>query len=196
MIKMLCPTATAARFLPVRGSKRRNWAPKAELGAQVGRLGPSRRVGRLDEGGAQPRTARACASAAAFGCAAVGKRVISTPLWSDKHFGGASAPPANGIQQHHRLLNRAHPLRDLRTHPLNDLVKEIAVRQLLSHEEALLRLELAGERLLKLRDLLAQAPARQLSQRQLSQRRRIGSAGASATPPTNASDQRRKDVAP
>ncbi len=74
----------------------------------------------------------------------------------------SDTPPhaRDGIEQRHRLLKRAHTLPDLRTHPLKESIPEVDVHELLGNQEALMRLELAGQRLLQGRDLLAQAPAR------------------------------------
>jgi len=54
----------------------------------------------------------------------------------------------NGIEQRHRLLKRAHPLRDLRTDPRDKHIQEVDVGQLLGEHKALMDTKLASKRLL------------------------------------------------
>jgi hypothetical protein len=56
-----------------------------------------------------------------------------TPVYADlghQYFGGAPTDARNGVEQRHRLLKTAHPLRDLRTHLRDKLVQAVDVRWL------------------------------------------------------------------
>src|SRR5579859_8225641 len=75
---------------------------------------------------------------------------------------GASAYARNGVQVPQRRLERAQPLGHLRTHPLDQLVQRVEMRQLLCEQEALVDPDTASEGALQLRQLVAELAFGQL----------------------------------
>jgi hypothetical protein len=150
----------------------------------------------FDQGGAQPGASLPRPPRAAFAGALIVARTQPGPGREAARSGEAaqiradlgeqdlSRPPANArnrLQLLQRWLNRAQALSNRSAHPLQTGIEEIDVGELLRDQEALMRAEMAGERLLQLGNLLAQS-----STRQLRERRRIG----------RSPDQRLQDVAP
>src|SRR5262249_4845292 len=72
--------------------------------------------------------------------------------------------PCPGTGSPRSQYTRAQALGNLRSHPLQGGVEEVDGRQLLSEQEALVRSDLASQRLLQLRDLLAQAATSEVGQ--------------------------------
>jgi hypothetical protein len=173
MTRILCPTATTARFLPLRGSKRRYWAPKYVALVRPAACAASTSAARSQGLPLRVRLTRppTAALAGAFVVAwrhtcprrQVGGGWEACHVHADlghEHFGGAPTDARNGVEQRHGLLKRAHALRDLGVHQRDEVVQEVDVRQLLCNQEALVGLKLAGKRLLELGHLLAQSPTR------------------------------------
>jgi hypothetical protein len=74
---------------------------------------------------------------------------------SDEDLRDAPPNPGNRSEQHHRLRTRADTLSDLATDPLKEPIQDIKVDELLGAHETLMRLELARECLLAVRERLA-----------------------------------------
>src|SRR5215207_1491970 len=73
--------------------------------------------------------------------------------------------PRDCLQSLNCFSERTHPLGKLRTQLLDGLLEEVDVRQLLGHEEALVRSGTSPRSSLQLRDLRPQLPSSQLGHR-------------------------------
>src|SRR6266852_8997454 len=71
----------------------------------------------------------------------------------------------DNIESFNRRLETGQPFSHLRAYALDRLVQIVNMRELLGDDEALVGSEVAGQRPLELWDLLAHAPASELSQR-------------------------------
>ena len=103
------------------------------------------------------------------GARRVGKRRHVGADLRDQHLRRPSADPGNGRQPLQRVLNRAQPLGDLRTHLRDAGIQEVDVGQLPRQQEALMGANAPRQRPLQRRELVAQPALGQLRHR-----RRIG----------------------
>ena len=141
------------------------------LRLERGPLGAAGCLGRLGERSTQPRTALPRLAAALLAGTLVVARTHPRPRrevvsrreplhvradLGDQHFGRPLPDAGDGVQSRHRRGEGLGPGGDLRADLRDALIQEVEVVELLRHQEALVRSELADQRLLQLGNLLAQ----------------------------------------
>jgi hypothetical protein len=177
MMRMVCPTATAARLFPRRGQS-------AVLRPEVGVLLACPCVSRLYEQCSQPGAALARPPAASLAGAFVVARTHAGPTRQVsgcrkaahvraelryEEFGRPATDTRNRRQPLQFSRIRAQPFSDLRAHVGDTGIQKVDVSQLPRQQEALMRTNAPGEGSLPCRELLPQPALGQLRHR-----RRIG----------------------
>ena len=165
MRRIVWPTATVARCLPA--SRRQ----ASVLRLQGGALGAAGRLGRLGQRSAQPGTALAGLAAALLAGTLVVARTHPRPRrevvrrrealhvradLGHQHLGRPLPDARDGVQSRHGRGEGLGAGGDLRADLGDALIQEVEVVELLGHQEALVRSELADQRPLQLGNLLAQ----------------------------------------